>query len=126
VVPSRAQRLAAAIVCALLGAAPLAAEEGATEIELGALTRCIRDSGALFYGAHWCPVCRAQKESFERYAGMLPYVECYDGPKSAGINARCKSMGIQKFPTWVFRDFHRKTGALDPLELGYETGCIER
>jgi hypothetical protein len=115
----------AAIAIALLGAVPAAADE-AVEIELGDLTRCIRNSGALFYGAHWCPVCARQKQAFERYAGMLPYVECYDGSKSAGINARCKSMGIKSFPTWLFRDGHRKSGLLDPLELGYETGCIER
>jgi hypothetical protein len=111
------------IALALLGAAPAAADE---ELELGDLARCIRNSGALFYGAHWCPVCARQKEAFERYAGMLPYVECYDGHKSAGMNARCKSMGIKRFPTWLFRDGHRKTGLLDPLELGYETGCVER
>ena len=115
-----------AIACVLFAAAPIAAEPDVVEIELGDLTRCIRDSGALFYGAHWCPVCAEQKEYFERYAGMLPYVECYDGPKSSGMNARCKSTGIKSFPTWVFRDGQRKSGALEPLELGYETGCIER
>jgi len=115
-----ALRAAGALALALLVAAPAAAED---EIDLGALAQCIADSGALFYGAHWCPYCRKQKESFEGYAGALPYVECYDGPKSDGKNSRCAHEHIQGFPTWVFADGSRKTGVRTPQRLAADTRC---
>jgi glutaredoxin len=115
-----ALRVAAAILFALIAAAPAAA---ADEIDLGALAQCISDSGALFYGAHWCPYCRKQREYFEEHAGALPYVECYDGPKSNGKNSRCTREHIQSFPTWVFADGSRKTGARTPQQLAADTRC---
>ena len=114
-------RFAAAIALALAGAAPSAAD-----VDLAALARCIRESGAVFYGAHWCPVCRKQNEYFDGYAYLLPYVECYDGPKAGGMNATCKSEGIDRFPTWVFPDGTVKTGARDPRSLAAATGCSAR
>ena len=116
--PRARTRLAATIVLALLAAAPAAAD-----VDLAALARCIRESGAVFYGAHWCPVCRAQKDDFDGYAYLLPYVECYDGPKSDGMNQTCKREGIDRFPTWVFPDGSRKTGAREPKSLAAATGC---
>jgi hypothetical protein len=112
-------RRAAVIAFALIAAAPAAADR----IDPGALAQCIADSGALFYGAHWCPFCRKQKESFGAYAGALPYVECYDGPKSDGKNARCEDEGIKSFPTWVFADGRRKSGVRTPQQLAADTRC---
>ena len=37
---------------------------------------CLKDKGATFYGAFWCPHCQAQKELFGRSEKLLPYVEC--------------------------------------------------
>lgn len=116
--------LSALIAFALLGAAPAAAEEDG--IDLGELARCIADSGAVFYGAHWCPHCRKQKEYFEGYADALPYVECYDGRKADGKNRRCRRDGIKSFPTWVLPDGSVKTGARAPQKLAADTGCRHR
>jgi hypothetical protein len=111
---------AAAILFALCAAVPAAADE---QINFGALARCIADSGARFYGAHWCPYCRKQKEYFGGHAGTLPYVECYDGPKSEGMNSRCRREHIQGLPTWVYPDGTRETGVVTPSALAAATGC---
>ena len=114
-----AARAAAAIALAWIAAAPAAGDE----VDLGALAQCVSESGALFYGAHWCPYCRRQKDYFGEYAGALPYVECYDGPKSDGKNSRCSSEQIESFPTWVFADGTRKSGVRSPQQLAADTDC---
>jgi hypothetical protein len=111
-------RFAAAVGLLLFGAAPAFGDA-----DLGSLARCISASGAIFYGAHWCPVCAKQKEYFDGYAYLLPYVECYDGPKKDGRNARCKKLGIEHYPTWVFPDGSVQTGARTPENLAAKTGC---
>jgi hypothetical protein len=115
-----ARFVAAAILFAVFAAVPAAADE---RIDLRALAQCVADSGALFYGAYWCPFCRKQKDSFGEHAGALPYVECYDGPRSDGMNRRCRRAEIKSFPTWVFADGTRKTGAMSPSALAAATGC---
>lgn len=109
---------AAAIAFALLTAAPAAGRA-----DLGALAQCITDSGARYYGAHWCPYCRKQNELFGEHASALPYVECYDGSRSGKMNARCKGVDIVGFPTWVFADGKRRSGAMSPRALAAATGC---
>ena len=37
---------------------------------------CIKDSGAIFYGAFWCPHCQNQKAMLKQSAKTRPYVEC--------------------------------------------------
>ena len=117
--------LAALAGAVLLGAAPAVADAEIRGADLGVLARCIAESGALFYGAHWCPYCRKQKEDFAGYDRYLPYVECYDGARAGGMNDRCKAAGIKTFPTWVFPDGTVKTGARTPLALARATGCLE-
>jgi hypothetical protein len=114
-------RFAVPIVVILIAAAPAAAEK----LDLGELAQCIADSGAQFYGAHWCPVCRKQKEYFGAHADALPYVECYDGPKSDGQNETCDDAGIESYPTWVFANGRSATGAFPPRELARKTHCLE-
>jgi hypothetical protein len=111
-------RLAILLGLVLLGMAPAAAD-----VDLAGLASCISDSGAIFYGAHWCPVCRKQKEHFDGYSYLLPYVECYDGPKDDGMNEECTKKGIKRFPTWVLPDGSVQTGAQTPEALAAATGC---
>jgi len=119
-----ARRAAAAVAWLVVAAAAAAAAAAAQEpVDLGALAQCVSDSGALFYGAHWCPYCRQQKEYFEGNAGALPYVECYDGPRSKGMNAACRNAGVRSFPTWVFADGSVKTGLRSPSQLAADAGC---
>ena len=66
-----------------------------------ALAKHLARSGAVFYGAYWCPHCQEQKELFGSAAAQLPYVEC--DPKGRNPQtARCEGAGVRVFPTWVF------------------------
>ena len=118
--PRMAFRLVALTALAMLGTGSAAAR---AELDLAGLASCISDSGAIFYGAHWCPVCREQKEHFDGYSYLLPYVECYDGPKDDGINAECTKADIKSFPTWVLPNGSVETGAQTPEALAVATGC---
>ena len=65
-----------------------------------ALARHLRESGAVMYGAYWCPHCEEQKALFGDAARDLPYVECDPN----GVNARpdlCEKAGVKAFPTWT-------------------------
>jgi len=111
----------------LLLAAPAAAEVNVrSNLDLGELAKCIADSGAVFYGAYWCPVCRQQRESFGEHASALPYVECYDAGqrKGQGMRQICVDEDIRGFPTWIFSDGSVTTGAQSPLALAAATDCL--
>lgn len=116
--------LAAASVVAfsiLVPSAPAVAETPAlTAGQLQKLARCIKSSGAKFYGAHWCGYCKRQKSYFGSAASSLPYIECSpSGSKT--VFAKCA--GISGFPTWVFADGNKASGALSPEKLAQKSGC---
>lgn len=85
-------------------------------------TQCLKDKGALFYGAFWCPHCQDQKAMFGASAALLPYVECStpDGNEQLPI---CREKNIDGYPTWIFADGSRESGVVDPLVLAAKTGC---
>jgi hypothetical protein len=62
---------------------------------------CIKNSGAKFYGAFWCPHCRDQKAMFGSSVKFLPYVEC-STPDGRSQNNTCNDAGIRGYPTWFF------------------------
>ena len=91
----------AAAILAPLGAAFIYAMPagGGTGFE-GALARHLRETGAVMYGAHWCPHCADQKALFGDAAKDVPYVEC----AADAVNGRpdlCEKAGVKVFPTWV-------------------------
>jgi uncharacterized membrane protein len=91
----------AAAILAPLGAAFVFAMPagGGTGFE-GALARHLRETGAVMYGAHWCPHCAEQKALFGDAAKDIPYVEC----AADGLNGRpdlCEKAGVKVFPTWI-------------------------
>ncbi|PSN15099.1 hypothetical protein C7271_21160 [filamentous cyanobacterium CCP5] len=56
-------------------------------------------TGAVMYGAYWCPHCEAQKELFGAAMEAIPYVEC----DPEGENAQpelCQAKNIEGYPTW--------------------------
>lgn len=66
--------------------------------EQRAVSAHLRQRGALFYGAWWCPACTTQKQLFGPQASeTLPYVEC---DKSEAGRQRCIAAKIRAFPTW--------------------------
>lgn len=89
---------------------------------LDSFATCIKDSGATFYGAFWCPHCRDQKALFGRSAKNLPYVEC-STPDSKGQTQECIDKGIKGYPTWEFKDGSMKDQILSLEELASITSC---
>lgn len=83
---------------------------------------CIADSGAIFYGAFWCPHCQDQKELFGDSVDLLTYVECDANGKNPDPQA-CAAAGIESYPTWIFADGTKVTGVQSFDELSKATSC---
>ncbi len=94
-----------------------------------AFAQCLKDKGAVFYGAFWCPHCQAQKKLFGSSVQFLPYVEC-STPDAQGQTQECIDKGITSYPTWILKDGTRipddsPDGAGVKLEtLAAKTGCV--
>jgi uncharacterized membrane protein len=86
------------------------------------LAERVADSGALFYGASWCPHCQEQKALFGASQDRLPYVECSPGGPRGGVASACVSAGVQTYPTWVFSDGSRVTAVMSLRELADRVG----
>jgi uncharacterized membrane protein/glutaredoxin len=87
---------------------------------LVALADHLRESGAVFYGAYWCPHCQNQKKMFGEAASRLPYVEC--DPRGAGASpAACQAAGVRAYPTWVIGG-QAIEGELSTSELARRSG----
>jgi hypothetical protein len=87
------------------------------------LAQCLAEKGAIFYGAFWCSHCRSQKTMFGDAAAALPYVEC-STPDGRGQTPRCNEAGIESYPTWVFVDGSRLSGAQSLATLAERAGCV--
>ena len=85
--------------------------------------QCIKDSGAQFYGAYWCPACNAEKDRFGKSARLLPFIECSTPPNDRNQNALCKNEGIQAYPTWRFADGSQEAENMTFEKLSEKTGC---
>ncbi len=83
---------------------------------------CLKEKGAQFYGAFWCPHCQNQKALFGRSAKKLPYIEC-SAPDTKSQLQICKDKGISTYPTWDFSDGERITGVINLESLSQKTGC---
>jgi uncharacterized membrane protein/glutaredoxin len=89
--------------------------------KLRALAEHLAKSGAIFYGASWCPHCKEQKELFGAAADRLPYVECSpQGPRAPQAPV-CETLEIKGYPTWII-DGRRYEGLLMPEELEKYSG----
>jgi len=93
---------------------------------------CLKDKGASFYGAFWCPHCQAQKAQFGKASSKLPYIECSmpDGQKQTQA---CIDAGIKTYPTWEFTAVSTTTasttrerfeGEQELTQLAEKTGCV--
>ncbi len=84
---------------------------------------CLKDKGATFYGAFWCPHCQAQKKLFGKSAKLLPYVECSTADASGQTQA-CIDKKITGYPTWVFADGSQLNGEIPLEQLAEKTACV--
>lgn len=87
-----------------------------------AFATCLKDQGAIFYGAFWCPHCKAQKDLFGDSVKYLPYVEC-STPDSQSQTPICAQKGIQSYPTWIFTNGDKLSGEVPLADLAAKTGC---
>ncbi len=109
------------IIVIVAGLVTLLVVQGKKPGKYDELAQCIKDSGAKFYGAFWCPHCQATKALFGRSAKLLPYVECSDAnQKQLPI---CDAAEVKGYPTWVFADGSRITGERTLEELAEKTSC---
>lgn len=90
--------------------------------KLDGFAQCLKDKGATFYGAFWCPHCQNQKKLFGSSKQYLPYVEC-STPDGRGQLQVCIDKGIKTYPTWVFSDISTLTGEVPLATLAEKTGC---
>ena len=84
--------------------------------------QCLKDKGAVFYGAFWCPHCQAQKKLFGSSEKLLPYVEC-STPNGNAQTQVCIDKVITGYPTWEFADGTRLNGEIPLTQLSEKTGC---
>lgn len=96
------------------------AEEGPGKYD--AFATCLKDQGAVFYGAFWCKYCNEQKKMFGVSQKLLPYEECStsDGRSQLPI---CKDKGITSYPLWEFADGSKLNGVVPFAQLAEKTSC---
>ena len=110
------------IIAAAFFLIPRKSQAPAATGNLDALAQCLKDKGAIFYGASWCPHCQAQKALFGNSEKLLPYVECAT-PDGQGQTQVCADAKIDGYPTWVFADGTRQSGEQTLEALSQKTGC---
>ncbi len=110
------------LVIATLVTVGVPTKKSADSPELANFASCLKDRGAVFYGAFWCPHCDNQKKLFGGAVDKLAYIECStpDGREQLAV---CKDKKINGYPTWEFKDGSRETGELPLTRLAEKTGC---
>lgn len=83
---------------------------------------CLKDKGAVFYGAFWCTHCQSQKKLFGVSQKLLPYVECSTAD-GQGQTKECRDNNIQSYPTWTFADGTTLNGEIPLSQLADKTSC---
>ncbi len=91
--------------------------------KLDDFAKCLKDSGAKFYGAFWCPHCQDQKEAFGSSKKYLPYIECSTTDSNGQLKV-CSDAKVEAYPTWEFKDGAREEGELSLQKLAEKTGCV--
>ena len=84
---------------------------------LDPFAQCLAEKGVTMYGTDSCSYCQKEKKEFEGAFKYVSYVECRRDPK------KCLSMGIEKYPTWIFSDGRRLAGVQGIDKLAQESGC---
>jgi len=90
--------------------------------KLDEFAQCLKEKGAVFYGAFWCPHCQNQKTLFGSSAKLLPYQECSTPDGKAQLQV-CKDKNIEGYPTWEFSDKSRLSGEISVEQLAEKTSC---
>lgn len=117
---------AIAVVILVLGIIGLAlvgpGENPAEDRKYDVFAQCLKDQGAIFYGAFWCPNCKDQKKLFGASEKLLAYVEC-STPDGRAQTPFCAEKEIKGYPTWEFTDGSRLSGVTPLQGLAEKTAC---
>ncbi len=113
------------IAVAIIGLGYMAYKDSSTPGQYDGLAQCLKDKGAIFYGAFWCPHCQATKKLFGKSAKLLPYVECSsaDGQSQLPI---CKDKNVESYPTWSFPEGVTVTNADAPVICPVQPGPADQ
>ena len=84
--------------------------------------QCLKDKGAVFYGAFWCSHCQNTKAEFGSSAKLLNYIECSTADGQGQLDV-CNQKNITGYPTWEFADGSRLEGEVPLTQLAEKTGC---
>lgn len=79
---------------------------------------CLTENGAKMYGTEWCSHCQDQKAMFGASFSKVNYIDC-DLKR-----LECKIADISGYPTWVFADGSKISGAQRLETLADKTGCV--
>mmetsp|Transcript_28120 Transcript_28120/g.67732 ORF Transcript_28120/g.67732 Transcript_28120/m.67732 type:complete len:226 (-) Transcript_28120:661-1338(-) len=86
------------------------------------LAKHLRDTGAVMYGAYWCPHCSRQKELFGREAWKyVRYVECSPKGYQSGY-ATCLERGVDGYPSWEFGNGKSQGGEMELVDIAKLSG----
>ena len=86
------------------------------------LATYLRSSGAVMYGAFWCPHCRRQRELFGKEAfKLLNYIEC-DPRGYKSQYATCLTAGVNGYPSWKFGNGKVQDGEMELIEIAKLSG----
>jgi hypothetical protein len=89
------------------------------------LAKYLQSSGAVMYGAFWCPHCRRQRELFGREAfGYLNYVEC-DSRGYKSRYATCALDGVDGYPSWKFGNGMVRGGEMELYDIANVSGYLK-
>ena len=105
-----------AVVLVLLHALYAGWFQAPEDPRLRALAEHLDRTGAVYYGASWCPSCQDQNRLFGPAARHLPYVECSPQGRAGGVAFECVANDISSYPTWVIGN-RRFEQLLEPEEL---------
>ena len=110
------------VIILIFGMIMIKSKENVTPSKFDSFAQCLKDNGAVFYGAFWCPHCQNQKALFGKSEKLLPYVECstVDGKGQLSV---CKEKKVEGYPTWIFADGSRLTGEVTLETLAEKTAC---
>ena len=85
--------------------------------EVEKLSLCLKEKGAIMYGAYWCSHCQKQKAEFGESFKNISYVECTEKEKE------CNDAGVVGYPTWIFPDGTKLSGEQELKTLAEKAGC---
>lgn len=85
---------------------------------LDEFAQCLRDKGAIMYGAEWCPHCQNQKKLFGKSFQYINYAECPADPQ------KCLAADIESYPTWIIAGQERLVGEQKLETLSQKTNCV--